>query len=289
MSATSEPHAGLGELLPVPERPTRIWALGLSYEDHIRETGSGRGAPPIVFSKDVASWLPHGDTVRIPSSADLAQRLRTLEPDVAARVGEALGPLLPMMDYEGEIAIVVLERITSREFGLGKLPRVGFAVANDLTARSIQVLGEGAVDPLAFWRAAKSFPGFLPVSPRMWVPHEAPGPMPDFPIVTYVNGRSRQTGRSRDLVYSLPTMLEVCAERSGELDAGDVILTGTPAGVAFQVTAWKRRLANVLFNRIGRLGAAYRTYVRSGDFLQPGDVVEVEAGPLGSRRVTLTV
>jgi len=72
-----------------------------------------------------------------------------------------------------------------------------------------------------------------------------------------------------------------------DLDAGDIVLTGTPPGVALKVPRWKRRLGELMLDRFGKLDAAIDMYAHGAGFLRPGDQVEVDAGFLGTRTVTI--
>jgi len=281
-----------GKLMPLPE-PQGIYALGLTYREHVRETG-GRPSEdrgPAVFRKERASFLPEGDAVRIPESRQMIDALDALEPGLGEVLRRELGFLPAMLDYEVELGLVLLEDASLRALESPSFaPRIGYFVAGDVTARSCQVLGEGRPDSMRYWSLAKSFPGFLPVGARMWIPSR---PDPDtalrVTLRTRVNGRVRQESSTAELAYTPRQMLLYVARAEGrDLVEGDMILTGTPSGVAFQVPAWKRRIGDRVLDRFGKLRAAIGFYIESPSFLWPGDRVEFEAGILGRRSITIT-
>lgn len=264
--------------------PARIWSLGLTYRQHIAETGSA-GEPPVVFEKHPRTWNPSAATVAVPHSRALVDALAALDPSAAARIEAELGYLPALMDYEVELGIVLREGCNVEELRRGELPALGYFLANDLSARSLQILGEGQANRLDYWSASKSFAGFLPVGPV--VPSQT-AELPSVVVRTRVNGQLRQECSTDDLILSLPGLLEhTCRRAGGALVAGAVILTGTPSGVALQVPAWKRKLGDKLLDRFGKLRAAISTYSGSDRFCGPGDVIEVDGGMLGARTVRL--
>lgn len=275
--------------------PREVFALGLTWKDHIRETGGNpsRPARPVVFAKHPRAWLPQGDVVRVPSTEEMLAALAALEPGIDARLRARYGFLPALMDYEVELGFVLEEPVTRAALrdASARAPRLSWFLANDLTARACQVLGEGRPDAMAYWSLAKSFPGFLPVSPRAVELSDAPaGAWPALTITTRVNGIVRQRGDVRDIAFTPRDLLTVVADAAGrDLRAGDTILTGTPPGVAFRVPSWKRRLGDLLLDRFGKLDAAIGMHVRGAGFLRPGDHVEVDGGPLGRRAITLDV
>ncbi len=267
--------------------PSRILALGLTYRDHLRETGTRPPKEPVVFEKPARTWLPKGAEVAIPGDAEMLEALEALDPGVSRGLAR-FGFLPAMMDYEVELGLMLLEPLRVEELDRAS-PRLGFFLANDLTARTCQVLGEGAPDPFAFWAVAKGFTGFLPVSDSLWIPKDAGlDAWPVVPLSLSVNGERRQDGSTRDLCYSPREMLRAAAKYlGGNLPQGLALVTGTPAGVAMQVPAWKRRVADRLFDRYGKLGAAFDGYAKGTRFLRAGDRIRCDGGPLGTRTVGL--
>lgn len=162
-----------GEWIDTPT-PARLVALGLSYKAHVKETGSG--PDPVVFEIDPAAWtVGDGEIVR-PSTEQLLDALADLDFDHTLRATmTAFGFVPAMLDYEVEIGLVLLDGLSDP----GIPGRVAFVVANDVSARTLQILGEDQANRLDDWNAAKSFPGFAPTTARAWVPARVvtvPGP-----------------------------------------------------------------------------------------------------------------
>jgi len=129
----------------------------------------------------------------------------------------------------------------------------GLTVANDVSARDIQFQGmrDGGVVDLAPIQRSKTFPTFKPLGPAMVTPDEFSPPL-DLAVTTRVNGELRQNGRTGEMLFSLPELIEAVSARI-PLAPGDLILTGTPAGVG----------------------------LASGAYLKPGDTVDVAAEGIG--------
>lgn len=285
-----DPERTPGRSWPLELAPKRIHALGLTYAAHINETGSD-DAGPAVFAKAASSLLRHGDTVASPSRAAMVEAVSALDADLGARLAARFTALPPLLDYEVELGLLLLDDVRAADLAEpGFAPPVAWFLANDVTARTVQVLGEGRADRMAFWGAAKSFPGFLVAGPLLWAPDvpQAEACI-DVTLTLTVNGAPRQRGRTLDLVAAPRELLLVAARAtpSGLLERGDVVLTGTPSGVAFTVPAWKRRLAALLPGPFGRLSAALRAHADNPRMLAVGDVVEMSAGVLGTRRFTI--
>ncbi len=279
--------AGLtGQWLDV-RAPSRVIALGVTYAGHAREVGE-RADAPVVFEKSAASFAAGARAVRIPSPEALLGALRSVEPGIDLEIARRLGWLPALLDYEVELGLVLLEDVPRNALRRGTVPRMGFVVAGDMTARSVQLLGEGRPDRLRYWAAAKSFVTFLPCAPRMFVPDTPSARFPDVLLSTQVNGALRQRASAREIVLDVPAALSRAAETlRTDLRAGDLVLTGTPGGVALGVPRWKRALADRLFDRFGKVERVIDAYARSDAFLRPGDEVVLDAGPLG--RCTLRV
>lgn len=265
--------------------PDRIVALGLTYKEHVAETGSAPDA--VVFPIEPAAWVGAGPSpgeLLSPSSARLMASLSRLDPALPRQLA-GLGFLPALLDYEAEVGLLLLDGLRGPE-GLERLTsggRVAWVVANDVTARSVQILGEGQPDRLAYWTAAKSLPGCKPTSARAWRPERFElDRWPALRLQTRVNGALRQDA-ALDLLLETPRQMltRVCAAQ-GALPPGTLLLTGTPAGVALTVPRWKRALGERLLDRAGRLRAAVAGYGAGDRFLRPGDLVEVSAGFLGS-------
>jgi len=271
---------------------TSIVALGLTYGDHARETGQklDASAPPTSFTKHIRAFAPGDGSVRVPESHELLEALESIEAGVGALVREKI-PLVPaVMDYEGELALVALGPIDDERLAAGVAQPFGVAAANDLTARFCQVLGETTDRPLDYWTCAKSFARFLPVAPRVWAPGGGFATMPELTLVTRVNGAIRQKASTKLLMYDLAAIVRAARAHLGRpLARGDVILTGTPAGVGLRMSPLKRRVAALVKDRFRKAELLVSVYATSTALLRPGDVIEVDAGPAGRVRTRLVV
>ena len=229
--------------------------------------------------------------VRIPSQQELRDVLDALDPAMSAWLVQRLGLLPSLLDYEAEIGVVLFDAVSASDLVAGApMPRLGFFVANDITARSIQIAGEGARNRLDFWSAAKSLTGFSPVSRRVWCPDgNSSEALPALMLETYVNGALRQSASTTSVIYSLRQMLQYAATVAPGriLHRHDLVLTGTPAGIALSVPRWKRRLS-LLLTRRQRIRVALRSAREEPRFLQAGDKVRVSAGWLGGFECTIT-
>jgi 2-keto-4-pentenoate hydratase/2-oxohepta-3-ene-1,7-dioic acid hydratase in catechol pathway len=274
---------GPGAWIDTPQ-PSNIVALGLTYKAHARETGSG--PDPVVFTIDPAAWSSNARTLTRPSSLRLRQTLARLDPSLPGALTQAEFGFMPaMLDYEVELALLLLDGLPGPEAipSLATSGRVALLVANDVTARSVQILGEGQPDRLAYWTAAKSLSGFAPTSARAWVPERFElDAWPPLRLETRVNGSVRQDAPLELLIETPRQMLTRVSASMGALAPGTLLLTGTPAGVAFSVPPWKRALGERVLDRLGKLRAALGSYSARAEFLRPGDRVEVRAGYLGA-------
>jgi 2-keto-4-pentenoate hydratase/2-oxohepta-3-ene-1,7-dioic acid hydratase in catechol pathway len=270
-----------GSVEPLALRPRRIYALGLTYRDHLAETGEPQGDAPAVFRRDPAS-LADG-VLRLPSTDAILRVADALEPGLGAELRRRRPDCPALLDWEVELGIALLDDVDAARLDdpAARLP-IGYFVANDVTVRSVQILGEGRPNRMDFWGASKSFPGTLLVGPVLWRHPDAPADAcPRVPLATYVNGVARQRSSTDQLLYTPRELLRFAARATGEpvLRAGDVVLTGTPGGIALAVRRWQRWIADRLLDRFGKLAAASR---RRSRFLAAGDRVEIGAGPLGT-------
>jgi 2-keto-4-pentenoate hydratase/2-oxohepta-3-ene-1,7-dioic acid hydratase in catechol pathway len=216
-----------GNLLP-PVDPPAILAIGLNYRQHAAETGAQIPAFPVVFAKGLNALAASGDPIVLP---------RHLRSD--------------KVDFECELAFVIKQdaKNVSRDQAMDYV--LGFTAANDVSARDWQKEWGGGQ-----WGRAKSFDTFCPIGPRLVTLDELPN-YGDLGITTRVNGVAMQDGRTNDLIFDIPALIEFLSG-STTLLAGTVVLTGTPHGVGMARTppVW----------------------------LQPGDVVEVEIEGIGVLR-----
>jgi len=175
-------------------RPTKIVAVGRNYAEHAKELGNEAPPEPIIFLKPPSALLPHeGTIVRPPQS----QRV----------------------DHEGELAIVIGKRAHNVPADLWRDFVRGFTCANDVTARDLQK------KDVQFTRG-KGFDTFCPIGPCI----ETDLDPADLALSTRVNGVVKQNGRTSMMIFSCATIIEFITSVM-TLEPGDVILTGTPAGV----------------------------------------------------------
>ena len=204
LTLSKAPYEGLeydGERFPLsqcrllaPCEPTKIVCVGKNYLEHAREMGDEPPGFPVLFMKGP-------NTLNRPEGAIHA-------PDFVGR-----------LDYEGELAVVVKRRakdIKAKSFSEFVL---GYTCLNDVTARDVQQ-HDGQ------WTRGKSMDGFCPVGP--WVSDEVE---PEgLKLTTRLNGKIVQQGNTADFITSVPQLLEFITA-SMTLEPGDVVATGTPAGI----------------------------------------------------------
>jgi len=178
-----------------PPPPSKIVAVGRNYREHAKELG--HVAPeeePILFLKAPSALLVNGGDIVLPPES--------------ARV-----------DYEGELALVIGRTIKRWPQDRWMEALAGVCCANDITARDLQKK-DGQ------WARAKSFDTFCPIGPEIVADLDAS----DLAIQTRVNGAVKQSSRTSEMVFS-PALLVAYVSRMMTLLPGDLILTGTPAGI----------------------------------------------------------
>jgi 2-keto-4-pentenoate hydratase/2-oxohepta-3-ene-1,7-dioic acid hydratase in catechol pathway len=180
-------------LLP-PVLPSKVIGIGKNYTEHAREMGGVAPTTPVMFLKPSTAVVGPGETVLLPPQSN-------------------------RVEHEGELAVVIGR--LAREVPAGRVPDVvlGYTCADDVTARDLQ-RKDGQ------WTRAKGFDSFCPLGP--WISTELDPTGLD--VTTVVNGELRQAGNTRDLVHSVSDLV-VFVSSVMTLLPGDVILTGTPAGV----------------------------------------------------------
>jgi 2-keto-4-pentenoate hydratase/2-oxohepta-3-ene-1,7-dioic acid hydratase in catechol pathway len=185
------------QLLP-PVTPSKILCIGRNYRDHATELGNEVPKEPLLFLKPPSSLLASGGTIRMPS---LSKRV----------------------DYEGELAIVIGRRCSKLGADEDVRPYIrGYVIVNDVTARDLQK-SDGQ------WTRGKGFDTFCPVGP---IVSDEIDPMNGAPVTvtTRLNGEVKQKGSTADLIFPIPFLLRYITAAI-TLEAGDIIPTGTPAGV----------------------------------------------------------
>jgi 2,4-didehydro-3-deoxy-L-rhamnonate hydrolase len=209
-------------------RPGAVVGIGMNYAAHAAESGSAPPEIPVVFLKPTNTVTGPYDPAPVP-------------------------PHSSKYDWEVELGIVIgreasyLQSLDEAEDCIA-----GFVTANDFSEREYQIPGAAGQ-----WTKGKSLPGSTPLGPWL-VPAEAVQGG-NLPLRSWVNGEPRQDSSTAQLIFDAPTLVHHCSQYM-RLEPGDVILTGTPEGVALS----------------GRF-----------PYLQPGDVVEVEVEGLGRQRQEL--
>jgi 2-keto-4-pentenoate hydratase/2-oxohepta-3-ene-1,7-dioic acid hydratase in catechol pathway len=210
--------------LLAPVRPPKIVAVGLNYRDHAEEQGTPLPDAPLLFAKFPTAVTGPFDDIEKPVETS-------------------------QLDYEAELGVVIgapARRVRAAD-AVGHV--AGYLVVNDVSARDAQ-FADGQ------WVRGKSFDTFAPLGPALATPDEVPDPHA-LDIRTWVNGELRQSSNTGQLIFPIPDLIEYCS-RYFTLEPGDIICTGTPAGVG-------------VFSDPPR-------------FLEVGDVVEVEVERVGRLR-----
>jgi 2-keto-4-pentenoate hydratase/2-oxohepta-3-ene-1,7-dioic acid hydratase in catechol pathway len=207
-------------------RPGKVVCIGLNYRDHAEETGAKIPERPVVFLKASYTVVGPYDTVLIPRNSTKT-------------------------DYEVELAVVIgreARYVQSPEAALEHV--AGYTISNDVSEREFQIEYSNQ------WDLGKSCETFNPLGPWLVTPDEAGDPG-KLGLRLSVNGERRQDGSTSNLIFDVGYVVWYLSQYM-LLEPGDVINTGTPAGVA--------------------LGRADKPYLR------PGDVVELEIDGLGTAR-----
>jgi 2-keto-4-pentenoate hydratase/2-oxohepta-3-ene-1,7-dioic acid hydratase in catechol pathway len=280
-----------GSYIPL-EAPPDAFGVGLSYAAHIEETASDfdPDAIPPIFRKESSALARTGAAVMLPSSEQIRDAAEALEPGLGQALLEERAEVSPLLDYEVEMGFVLLEDLSPAALEDPELaPQIGFFIANDVSARTLAILGEGRPNRFDYWGVSKSFPGFMPVADRAWIPNQTkPNGVPCVVIETTVNGELRQRQSTNDLIYTPAQMLRFIHAKYPDvpLRKGTFVLTGTPGGVALSTPRWLVRLGNLVgLSRFKKLAAKL-----DGDtsrFLKPGDRVVTRGEGLGKVSITI--
>jgi fumarylpyruvate hydrolase len=207
----SDSNSGLVFSIPVVSLPVigsglrypvrRVYCVGRNYLEHIRELGNDEREPPFFFAKHRDAIVQHGSDVAYPSLTN---------------------------NYQHEIEMVVAMKSGSqnmkKEDALSHV--YGYAVGLDMTRRDLQTISRKKEQP---WEIGKSFEQSAPcsaVTPAQKSGHPSKGK-----IQLTVNGKLRQDGDLAQMIWNVPEIIAALSLQVG-LDAGDLIFTGTPAGVA---------------------------------------------------------
>jgi 2,4-diketo-3-deoxy-L-fuconate hydrolase len=210
---------------PPVARPSKLVCIGLNYRDHAAETGAAIPTEPIIFMKATSAIAGPDDDVPLPPGSE-------------------------KLDHEVELALVIGARARNvpRDAALAHV--AGFVLHNDYSERAFQIERGGQ------WTKGKSADGFAPLGPYLVTRDQLPG-FGAASIWLNVNGQPRQQSSTGQMIFDVPTLVSYVSGFMTLLP-GDVISTGTPAGVG-----------------MGRKPPAY---------LRAGDVVEYGIDGLGSAR-----
>ena len=223
---------------PLPRPLRSLFCIGRNYRAHaaelagtvFRETMPNEDPWPIVFGKLPECVIGPHDSVQLPAPAVSVQ-----------------------IDYESELAVVIGR-------GGRDIPRAramdhvfGYTVVNDVTARDVQMRHQQ-------WDLGKSFDTFCPMGPWIVTGDEVDGAATR--VRGWVNGELRQDGLTRDMIHDIPTLIETCS-RGITLFPGDVIATGTPAGVGmgFKPPQWLKG-GDVVRIEVDGVGVIENRFVR---------------------------
>lgn len=194
-------------LAPLPRPTGAIMCIGKNYADHVREVDSWKVAPgiaapdipkhPIVFTKAPQSVIGHKDAISYPST------------------------ISSQVDYEAELAVIIGKegRDIKKDSAMSYI--FGYTILNDVTARDLQKQHQQ-------WFLGKSCDTFCPMGPCIVPASNINGQ--DLQIQCWVNGELRQNGRTSQMIFSIPELIEVISAGI-TLQPGDIIATGTPSGV----------------------------------------------------------
>ncbi|OZM74056.1 2-hydroxyhepta-2,4-diene-1,7-dioate isomerase [Amycolatopsis antarctica] len=180
--------------LLAPILPTKVVAIGRNYADHAAEMGNDVPTDPMMFLKPSTSVIGPNAAIKLPASSS-------------------------HVDFEGELAVVIGQPVRNVPAARASAAVLGYTVANDVSARDHQK-SDGQ------WGRAKGFDTFCPLGP--WI--ETSIDASDLALRSQVDGETKQDSRTSLLVHKIPDLIEFVSGVMTLLP-GDVILTGTPAGV----------------------------------------------------------
>jgi 2-keto-4-pentenoate hydratase/2-oxohepta-3-ene-1,7-dioic acid hydratase in catechol pathway len=188
------------ELLPPVPRPGKVVAIGVNYRSHAEEQGREPPSSPVVFAKFTTALVGHRAEI-------------TWDPELTQAV-----------DYEAELAVVIGRR--ARNVGVARALEhvLGYTCLNDVSARDLQYADRQFV-------RSKSLDTFCPMGPALVTADEVPDPQA-LQLWCLVNGEVRQSASTADMVFGVAELISFCS-RAFTLEPGDVIATGTPAGVGW--------------------------------------------------------
>jgi acylpyruvate hydrolase len=209
------------DLAPVVPRPSKIICVGLNYTPHIAETGLDTPEYPTLFAKFARSLVGPADPIVLPAASTA-------------------------MDWEAELAVVVGRTVRGADRAGARAAIAGYTVANDVSARDFQ-------RRTTQWLQGKTFDSTTPLGPALVTGDEV-GDAADLEVTCSVDGEVMQRGRTSTMLFPPE---EIVSYVSGivTLDPGDVLLTGTPAGIGdSRVPPVRLRPGHVVTTEIEGLG-----------------------------------
>ncbi len=190
-------------LLPLLPNPGKIVCMGLNYADHAKEGGNARPEYPSFFMRGATSLVGHQQAI--------------IRPQVS-----------PHLDYEAELAVIIGKRARHLT-ALNALEHIaGYACFNDASVRDYQ-------RKTAQWTIGKNFDGTGPFGPCLVTPDELPPGAAGLRIQSRLNGQVMQDANTQDFLWDVVETLKIITECM-TLEPGDVVITGTPAGVGYART-----------------------------------------------------
>src|SRR5258705_4701101 len=180
--------------LLAPCEPTKIVCVGRNYVEHAKELGNEVPKVPLIFLKPPSSIISNGETILLPAQST-------------------------QVEHEGELVVVIGKRGRSITAENARKYILGYTIGNDVTARDLQRTDDQ-------WTRAKGFDTFCVFGP--WIDTEFDPA--DAILSCRVNGQMRQMASTRDIVFNVPTLVAYISSVM-TLEPGDLIFTGTPAGV----------------------------------------------------------
>jgi 2,4-diketo-3-deoxy-L-fuconate hydrolase len=212
-------------LAPPVSRPSKIVCIGLNYADHARETGATPPPEPVIFLKSTTALIGPNDDIMVPRDSQKT-------------------------DWEVELAVVIgrRARYVTEQHALAHI--AGYCLHNDVSEREFQLERSGT------WDKGKGCDTFAPIGPWLATPDDIPD-IDNLRLWLSVNGKIMQDGTTANLIFNIP-FLVAYTSCFMTLLPGDIISTGTPAGVGMGM--------------------------RPSQYLRPGDIVELGIDGLGMAR-----
>lgn len=191
------------QLLPLIPNPGKIVCMGLNYADHAKEGGNARPEYPSFFMRGATSMVGHQSPIVRPKAST-------------------------QLDYEAELAVVIGQRARHLTADNALACIAGYACFNDASIRNYQRKS-------AQWTIGKNFDGTGPFGPWLVTPDELPAGAEGLRIQSRLNGKVMQVANTRDFLWNVVESLRIITECM-TLEPGDVVITGTPAGVGYART-----------------------------------------------------